>query len=209
MADFCTLPDVNLHVVPENLLDEAAVFCEPVAAAFEILAQAPIEPGQSAVVLGDGKLGLLVAQVLKTTGADVLLIGRHPDKLRLAEGWRIRTAVLEDSWKAKQADLIVDCTGSTEGFALALDLVRPRGVIVVKTTVADKFSINLAPLVINEITIVGSRCGPFEPALKALSDGSVKVAEMITGMFSMEQAVEALEVASRAGALKVIIETVP
>ncbi|MBI5115131.1 alcohol dehydrogenase catalytic domain-containing protein [Candidatus Poribacteria bacterium] len=205
MADLCVLPDVNLHPVPENLPDDAAVFCEPVAAAFEILAQVPIESGQTTVVLGDGKLGLLVAQVLRTTGADVLLIGRHPDKLRLAEGWFIRTVPSEDSWKAKQVDVVVDCTGSTEGFALALDLVRPRGVIVVKTTVADRFFINLAPLVINEITVVGSRCGPFEPALKSLSDGSVKVAEMVTGIFPMEQALEAFEVASRAGSLKVII----
>ncbi|MBI4831130.1 MAG: alcohol dehydrogenase catalytic domain-containing protein [Candidatus Lindowbacteria bacterium] len=205
MADFCTLPDSNLHVVPDNLSDEIAVFCEPAAAAYEILAQTPIEPGQFVVVLGDGKLGLLVAQVLKTTGADVLLIGRHPQKLGLAAGWSIRTATSEDSWKANQAHVVVDCTGSTEGFAAALDMVRPRGVIVIKTTVAERFSINLAPLVINEITVVGSRCGPFEPALKALSDGSIRVGEMITKTFPIEQAVEAFEFASQPALLKVLL----
>jgi threonine dehydrogenase-like Zn-dependent dehydrogenase len=104
------------------------------------------------------------------------------------------------------ADVVVDCTGSTTGFEAALSLVRPRGTIVVKTTVADKFSINLAPLVINEITVVGSRCGPFEPALQALSDGSVQVAEMISGVFPMEQALEAFELASQPETLKVLLK---
>jgi threonine dehydrogenase-like Zn-dependent dehydrogenase len=113
--------------------------------------------------------------------------------------------VLTDSLRTEAADVVVDCTGSTKGFEMALELVRPRGVIVVKTTTADKFSINLAPLVINEITVVGSRCGPFEPALKALADGSVRVAEMITKVFPMEQALEAFDVASRPETLKVII----
>ncbi|RJP72743.1 MAG: alcohol dehydrogenase [Candidatus Abyssobacteria bacterium SURF_17] len=204
MADLCTLPDSNLHEVPENLSDEAAVFCEPLAAAFEILVQVPVEPGHRVIVLGDGKLGLLVAQVMKSTGADVLLAGHSREKLSLARDWSILT-VLTDSLRTEAADVVVDCTGSTKGFEMALELVRPRGVIVVKTTTADKFSINLAPLVINEITVVGSRCGPFEPALKALADGSVRVAEMITKVFPMEQALEAFDVASRPETLKVII----
>ncbi len=204
MADKCTLPDSNLHKVPEGLPDEVAIFCEPLAAAFEILTQVSIEPGQTAVVLGDGKLGLLVAQVLKNADANVLLVGRSPEKLSLADGWSVRT-VPADALREEAADVVVDCTGSTEGFDTALDLVRPRGTIVVKTTVADRFSINLAPLVINEITVVGSRCGPFEPALKALSDGSVRVSEMIAGIFPMEQALEAFDSASRPEALKVMI----
>jgi len=205
MADFCILPDVNLHIVPENVPDEAAVFCEPVAAAFEILAQISLEPGQKAVVLGDGKLGLLVAQALKTSGAEVLLVGRSPQKLSIARRMSIRTASADEPRK-EMADVVVDCTGSTTGFEAALSLVRPRGTIVVKTTVADKFSINLAPLVINEITVVGSRCGPFEPALQALSDGSVQVAEMISGVFPMEQAIEAFELASQPETLKVLLK---
>jgi threonine dehydrogenase-like Zn-dependent dehydrogenase len=204
LADLCALPDSNLHEMPEAVPDEAAVFCEPLAAAFEILAQVPVEPGQKTVVLGDGKLGLLVAQVLKTADAAVLLIGHSPEKLSLARNWSVRTA-LANELRAETADVVVDCTGSTDGFETALGLVRPRGTIVVKTTVAERFSINLAPLVINEITVVGSRCGPFEPALNALADGSVRVNEMITGIFPVEQAPEAFELASRPEALKVLL----
>jgi threonine dehydrogenase-like Zn-dependent dehydrogenase len=204
MAEYCTLPDSNLHRVPDHVPDEVAVFCEPLAAAFEIPAQIAIEQGQRAVVLGDGKLGLLVAQVLKTTGADVLLAGRSPQKLALAQEWSIRTA-LADELKGEAADLVVDCTGSTEGFGEALDIVKPRGTIVVKTTVADKFYVNLAPLVINEISVIGSRCGPFEPALKALAEGSVYVKEMITAVFDIEHAHEAFELAAKPESLKVLI----
>ena len=204
MADYCTLPDSNLHVVPETLPDEAAVFCEPLAAAFEITEQVDVSPGQKAVILGDGKLGLLVAQVLKNAGADTLLVGHSADKLSLAESWSI-PSIPESELREEAADVVVDCTGTTAGFGLALNLVKPRGTIVVKTTVADRFSINLAPLVINEITVVGSRCGPFEPALKALEDGSVHVAEMVSGIFPIEQALEAFEFALNPGALKVII----
>jgi len=204
MADYCTLPDSNLHVVPEGLSNEAAVFCEPLAAAFEIAEQNTIRPGQKTVILGDGKLGLLVAQVLKNAGADVLLVGHSRDKLSLADAWSIPTT-LESEMSKEAADMMVDCTGTTEGFALALELVKPRGTIVLKTTVADRFSINLAPLVINEITVVGSRCGPFEPALKALSDGSVRVTDMISRIFPMDQALEAFQYASRPGVLKVLI----
>ncbi|GAB4341782.1 MAG: alcohol dehydrogenase catalytic domain-containing protein [Candidatus Abyssubacteria bacterium] len=204
MAEYCTLPDSNLHRVPDHVPDEVAVFCEPLAAAFEIPAQIAVEQGQRAVVLGDGKLGLLVAQVLRIRGADVLLAGHSPRKLALAQDWSIRTA-LADDLKGEAADLVVECTGSTEGFSTALDLVRPRGTIVLKTTVADTFSINLAPLVINEISVVGSRCGPFEPALKALADGSVRVKEMITAIFDIGHALEAFELAARPESLKVLI----
>jgi threonine dehydrogenase-like Zn-dependent dehydrogenase len=204
MADLCVLPDSNLHIVPEGVPDDAAVFCEPLAAAFEILNQVTVGPGHRAVVLGDGKLGLLVAQVIKTAGAELLLVGRSPEKLALARSWSIPTA-LADELTREPADIVVDCTGSTKGFETALGLVKPRGTIVVKTTVADRFSINLAPLVVNEITVVGSRCGPFEPALKALADGSVQVKEMIGKIFPMEQALEAFELASRPETLKVLI----
>ncbi len=205
MADLCTLPDENLHVVPDDVPDEAAVFCEPLAAAFEIPAQVRIEPGQKAAVLGDGKLGLLVAQVLKNVGADVLLIGRSAQKLSLAKNWSIRIASAGEP-REESADLVVDCTGSTDGFDMALSLVRPRGTIVIKTTVADRFSLNLAPLVINEITVVGSRCGPFDVALKAISDGGLRLDEMISKVFPMEQALEAFEFASQPETLKVLLK---
>jgi threonine dehydrogenase-like Zn-dependent dehydrogenase len=202
-ADYCVLPDSNLHLVPDGVPDEAAVFCEPLAAAFEILEQVPAT-GQRAFVLGDGKLGLLVAQALKGAGMDVLLAGHSSEKLALARTWSLNT-VLADDLGAEAADIVVDCTGSTDGFARALSLVRPRGAIVVKTTVADRFSINLAPLVINEITVIGSRCGPFAPALKALSDGAIHVTDMVSKIFRMEHAVEAFEFAAQSGTLKVLI----
>ena len=205
MADFCTLPDTNLHVVPDEIPDEAAVFCEPLAAAFEILVQVDISSRKKVVVLGDGKLGLLVGQVLKTTGADVLLVGHSAEKLALAKNWDIRT-IMADELRGETADAVIDCTGSSKGFEMALGLVRPRGTIIVKTTVAEKFSVNLASLVINEIMVVGSRCGPFDRALKALSDGSIHVAEMITKVFPMEQALEAFEFAAKRESLKVIIK---
>jgi threonine dehydrogenase-like Zn-dependent dehydrogenase len=204
MADKCVLPDSNLHVVPDDVPDEAAVFCEPLAAAFEISAQVPIEPGWRAIVLGDGKLGLLVAQVLRIFDAEVLLVGMSPEKLSIAQGLSISTAfahdMIDDGW-----DLVVDCTGSTEGLDRALMLVRPRGTIVVKTTVADRFSINLAPVVINEITIVGSRCGPFEPALKALSEGSVQTNDLISAAYPFNRALEAFEAAADPKNLKALI----
>jgi threonine dehydrogenase-like Zn-dependent dehydrogenase len=205
MADFCTLPDRNLHVAPEQIPDEVAVFCEPLAAAFEILEQVSITSGQTVIVLGDGKLGLLVAQVLKTTRADVLLVGHSPEKLAIARNLGIHTTTAAES-RGEMAHVVVDCTGSIKGFETALSLVRPRGTIVVKTTVADKFSLNLAPLVINEIMVIGSRCGPFEPALKALADGSVRVADMITKTFPMEEALKAFEFAAKRESLKVLIK---
>ena len=204
MADVCVLPDENLHIVPDSVPDEVAVFCEPLAAAFEITKQINIEKGMRAVVLGDGKLGLLVSQVLKGAGADVLLAGRSPEKLSLAQSWSIDVMMADqllDGWW----DLVVDCAGSTEGFDKALTLVRPRGKIVIKTTVAQKFSINLAPLVINEVTVIGSRCGPFGPALDALAAGDVRVREMISHTFPFDRALEAFEVASRPETLKVLL----
>jgi len=204
MAELCTLPDSNLHVVPEDLPDEAAVFCEPLAAAFEILTQVSIESGQDAIVLGDGKLGLLVAQVLKNAGAKVLLTGHSTERLALARSWNITTSISGDITK-ELVDVVVDCTGSADGLETAMRLIKPRGTIVMKTTVSDKYSVNLAPLVINEVTLVGSRCGPFKPALEALADGTVSVTDMITRIFPMEQALEAFEFASRPEALKVII----
>jgi len=203
MADLCILPDSNLHVVPDDLPDEEAVFCEPLAAAFEILAQVQIGPEKKVVVLGDGKLGLLVAQVMKITGADLLLVGLSPEKLFLAESWSIRTT--QDVLGEGPAAVVVDCTGSTAGFETALDLVGPRGTIVIKTTVAERFSVNLAPLVINEISVVGSRCGPFPPALAALSEGGVRVREMISAVLPIEQAAEAFDVASKPDTLKVLL----
>jgi threonine dehydrogenase-like Zn-dependent dehydrogenase len=204
MADYLILPDENLHEVPPNVSDEEAVFCEPLAAAFEIITQISLSPEQQVVVLGDGKLGLLVAQVLKTTGADVRLIGHSEKKLAIARELSIQTINTPDI-APNSVDVVVDCTGAPEGLPASLRLVKPRGVIVVKTTVAAPYQVDLAPVVINEITILGSRCGPFKPALEALAQKAVRVKELITGVFPFDEAVEAFAHASRRGSLKILL----
>jgi alcohol dehydrogenase len=204
MAEYVALPDVNLHEVPPSVSDEEAVFCEPLAAAFEILTQIPIRPYHKALVLGDGKLGLLVAQVLKTTGAKAQMIGHSRKKLALAR--RLSIDVLEEEAEPNSADIVVDCTGSPDGLASAIRLVKPRGTIVLKTTVADRYHVDLAPLVINEIMVIGSRCGPFRPALKALEERTVCVKELITDVFPLEQGREAFQRACEPDVLKVLIK---
>jgi len=208
MADYLVLPDENLHEVPPNLEDEEAVFCEPLAAAFEILEQVSVRPGRQVVVLGDGKLGLLVAQVLKTTGAAVRLIGHSPEKITLARRLNIE-ADTETAGNLSVApnsiDIAVDCTGSSGGLPAALRLVKPRGTIVLKTTIAAQYQIGLAPVVINEIMIVGSRCGPFKPALKALSERTVQVKELISAVYSFDDACTAFARAGKRGTLKILL----
>ena len=173
-AEYVAVPVANLHAVPDGVTDEAAVFCEPLAAAFEILAQVPAAAQARCVVLGDGKLGLLAAQVLAAAGARVLAVGRHDDKLSILRRRGIET-VVGDAWDRAPADVVIEATGSAAGFAQAVAATRPRGTLVLKSTVAHAAPLNLAPLVINEITVVGSRCGPFAPALEALARGAVDV----------------------------------
>jgi threonine dehydrogenase-like Zn-dependent dehydrogenase len=204
-AEYVTLPVANLHAVPDGVADEVAVFTEPLAAAFEIPAQVRIEPGMSAVVLGDGKLGLLVAQVLARAGAHVLVVGKHDDHLALLRRRGIDTVSLEH-WDRARADLVVEATGSAAGVALAIGATRPRGTVVAKSTVAETAPLNLAPLVIDEITVVGSRCGPFEPALQALAADDVDVRALIAARHPLRDAVEALRHAARPGVLKVLLE---
>jgi len=201
LADRVLVPRVNVHRVPDGVPDREAVFVEPLAAAFEILDQVPQLSGARAVVLGDGKLGMLVAQVLSGAGADVRLVGRHAAKLERARRIGIRTDA-----PAPGADLVVDATGAPDGLATALGLVRPRGTIVLKTTVAEPHRIDLAPAVINEVTIVGSRCGRFPPALAALANGSVSVAPLIDAVYPLGEAVAAFAHAARPGTLKVLVD---
>ena len=204
MADVVTLPARNLHVVPDEVPDESAVFAEPLAAAFEILEQVPVEPGLEAVVLGDGKLGLLVAQVLAQAGARVTAVGRHDEKLRLLRrrGIRLRRSGARGRL---EADLVAECTGTARGLEEALAIVRPRGTVILKSTVAEKEALDLAPVVIDEVRIVGSRCGPFRPALDALARESVDVAGMVSEVYPIEKGVEAFDHAATAGTLKVLI----
>jgi threonine dehydrogenase-like Zn-dependent dehydrogenase len=207
-ADFARLPAVNLHVLPRTVDDDAAVFVEPLAAAFQILKQVPnLDAKKWVTVLGDGRLGLLAAQVLQDAGCPVRVIGKHPDKLALCEKWSIRSRPLGDIAPRHDQDVVVDCTGSASGFDLAMQMVRPRGTIVLKSTAAAGKALNLAPLVIDEINVVGSRCGPFREAIRALAEKRIDVASLIHRRMRLDQGVEAMELAARPEVLKVILTT--
>ncbi len=203
-AEHFTLPERNLHVVPDSIPSERAVFTEPLAAACEVLDQVRIPRGAQVAVLGDGKLGLLAAQVLQLHGARVIQFGHHPEKLRIAESAGIRVESSRKRLPAAAFDWIVEATGSMEGLGQAVRMARPHGTIVIKSTVHDLVPINTAPIVVNEITLIGSRCGRFEPALRLLRSRKVKLADMISARFPLAEAPRAFDLASE-GALKVLI----
>jgi threonine dehydrogenase-like Zn-dependent dehydrogenase len=205
-ADLIAVPQRNLHLVPDAIDDETAVFTEPVAAAYEIPVQVRIHRTDRVVVLGDGRLGNLCAQVLAHCSDRVLVVGKHPEKLALLSARGIETARLDDLSDARVAEIVVDCTGSETGLPTALRLVRPRGTIVLKTTVAGQQTLAWAPLVIDEVTLVGSRCGPFDQALTALASGRVDVRPLISERFDLSRGLEALERAQAKGVLKVLLE---
>jgi len=204
-AEFIRLPAANLHVVPKTIDDDAAVFIEPLAAAHQVLKQIKLDGRKWVTVLGDGRLGLLVAQVLRNVDCPVRMIGKHPEKLALCEKWQIRSRAVSDIVPRHDQDVVVDCTGCANGFELAMQMVRPRGTIMLKSTVAAGKPINLAPLVIDEINIVGSRCGPFRDAIRSLADKNVDVASLIHRRMRLEQGAEAMELAARPGVLKVLL----
>lgn len=205
-AEYVTVPIANLHTVPDRVSDEIAVFAEPLAAAFEVMEQVHVEPGRDCVVLGDGKLGLLVAQVLHLSGARVLAVGHHPEKLAILEKRDIETKLASD-WIPTPMSLVVEATGTAEGFERAVAATKPRGTLVLKSTVGKRPKIDLAPLVINEIHVVGSRCGPFPPALRAIELGTIDVKSLVSDRVGIKDAVEGLRRAKERGALKVLIET--
>ena len=204
-ADYLRLPAMNLHPIPSSVDDDHAVFVEPLAAACQILKQIKLDGRKWVTVLGDGRLGLLCAQVLRNAGCPVRLVGKHPDKLALCEKWSIRSRLLSDISPRHDQDVVVDCTGSADGFEMAMGMVRPRGTLVLKSTVAQGKPLNLAPLVIDEIQVVGSRCGPFRDAIRTLVEKSVDVASLIQRRMRIEQGVDAMNVAGRPGMLKVLL----
>jgi threonine dehydrogenase-like Zn-dependent dehydrogenase len=204
-ADLVRLPAINLHEIPASVEDDAAVFVEPLAAAFQVIKQVKLDAKTFVTVLGDGRLGLLCAQVLRNAGCPVRVIGKHPEKMRLCDQWGIRSRPVSDISPRHDQDVVVDCTGSASGLEMAMQLVRPRGTIVLKSTVAAGRALNLAPIVIDEINLVGSRCGPFKEAIKALTEKSVDVTSMIQRRFKIEQGVEAMEMAAKPGVLKVLL----
>ena len=204
-ADHVRLPAINLHPVPRTIDDDQAAFIEPLAAAFQVLKQIKLDGRKWVTVLGDGRLGLLVAQVLRNAGCPVRVIGKHPDKLALCEKWQIRSRPLDDIIPRHDQDVVVDCTGSAAGLELAVQMVRPRGTVVLKSTFASGKPLNLAPVVVDEITIIGSRCGPFREAIRALSERQVDVTSLIYRRMRLEQGVEAMDLARRPGVLKIIL----
>lgn len=205
LADFVRVPLENLHAVPDAVSDERAVFTEPLAAAFEVLEQVRVEPGSDCLVLGDGKLGLLVAQVLQGAGARVRAVGRHPEKLALLSRRGIET-VHERDFTPAPWPLVIEATGSARGFQMAVASTRPRGTLVLKSTVAEHPNVDLAPLVIHEIQVVGSRCGPFAPALRALAEDVIDLTPLIHDRIPLARADTALHRAAEPGALKVLVE---
>jgi threonine dehydrogenase-like Zn-dependent dehydrogenase len=204
-ATHLVLPVSNLHAVPDGVPDEVAVFTEPTAAALELQEQVRVSPGDRVVVIGPGKLGNLVAQTLAATGCRLLAVGRSERPLALLSARGIPTATA-DAIEPRRADLAVECTGSPEGLELARRAVRPRGTIVLKSTYHGKAAIDMAPFVVDEITLVGSRCGPFAPALAALARGEVDPRPLVEARYPLAEAVAAFDHASRPGTLKILVD---
>jgi alcohol dehydrogenase len=189
-------------LVPDGVTDEEAVFAEPLAAALEVLEQVHVRPTESVAVVGDGKLGLLVAQVLSLTGCHLIVLGRHPAKLEILRALGI-TVTTEPP--VEQYDMVVECTGQATGFDLARRLTRPRGTLVLKSTFAGPQEVLLTSLVVDEITLIGSRCGPFAPALKLLARGLVLTGPLLSAVFPLEHGIQAMEKARERGTLKVLL----
>ena len=206
MAEYLTVPTNILFEVPENVSDEQAVFVEPLAAACEILEQLHIEPTSKVLVLGDGKLGLTTALTLNAHNLDVLLVGKHQNKLDIAREQGVKTCLLNDFIPQKIYDVVVEATGTASGFETSMSLTKPRGVLVLKSTVASGKELNLAPIVIDEITVLGSRCGQFAPALRLLKNKKIDFTPFISEIFSIENALEAFEANKSKESLKILIK---
>lgn len=204
-AEYVVLPTDNLQEIPKEVPDLTAVFVEPLAAALEILEQVQIEPNASVAVIGDGKLGLLICQVLKLTGCKLLLIGKHANKLGLAESWGIDALNL-DQLSNDKYDIVVEASGSPSGFSTAMRLIKPRGTIVLKSTYHGEISLNAAPIVIDEISILGSRCGQFPSAVRLLQEKLVDVESLITEILPFDKALEAFELAQQPDKLKIVLQ---
>ena len=203
--ELLTLPERNLRVVPASLRTERALFTEPLAAACEILDQVKIPRATLVAVLGDGKLGLLIAQVLHAHGAHVLHFGRHREKLRISKAAGMETRVATGRMPRKAYDYVVEATGSPDGLKTAVAMARPRGTVILKSTVHGLVPLDTAPVIVDEITLMGSRCGRFEPALKLLRSDRVCVDAMISDEFPLDAAARAFERAAEPGVLKVLL----
>jgi threonine dehydrogenase-like Zn-dependent dehydrogenase len=204
MADYFIMPTKLLYPVPASVPDEWAVFTEPLAAACQILEQIHIRPTDRVVVMGDGKLGLLIAQLLQLTGCNLLAVGRHEAKLAILRKRGIPTQLVDEPLEPG-ADIVVEVTGSRAGFAASRALVRPRGTLVLKSTFHGDVSLDLSRIVVDEITLIGSRCGPFPEALRLLEQRLVEVEPLIHATFPLDEGLAAFEKAVEPGVLKVLL----
>ena len=205
IAHYLTLPAANLHAVPPEVPDASAVFTEPLAAALRVQESAPVSPESRVLVVGDGRLGLLISWVLALSGAEVHLAGHHPEHLALAQPQGIVTCLSSDL-PSGDYDMVVEASGSPAGLELALSRVRPLGTVVLKSTYAGRYSLDPAALVVPEVRLVGSRCGPFAAALRLLRDGRIDPRPLIDRTFPLPRGLEALARAQSPGVLKVLID---
>jgi len=203
-AEYVSLPLENLHIVPDSVPDEMAVFTEPLAAALEIQQQVQIRPTDRILLVGAGRLGQLIAQTLALTGSDLRVLARHPLQKKLLTDRGIKL-IDESDIQPWRWDVVVEATGSTAGFDIARKAVRPRGTFVLKSTYKGEMTLNLSPIVVDEVTIVGSRCGPFEPALRLMEQKLVDPTVLISAEFGLSDALQAFEEAAKPGMLKVLI----
>lgn len=207
-ADYVAVPEKNLHPVPDEVTDQEAVFTEPLAAAFEIPRQFELKPEMKVIVLGDGRLGNLCAQVINLSGCHLLVAGKHENKMDLIRKAGIEARQVEELQEPSVADVVVDCTGSPSGIQKSLHLVKPRGTVILKTTVAGTQEISLAPFVIDEINLIGSRCGPFPDALDALKNHRVQLEGLLSATYPFHDVVNAFDQAQAEGVLKVQLDMV-
>lgn len=203
-ANYVTLPLVNLHPIPDTVPDETAVFTEPLAAALRIREQLTIRPAMQAAVVGPGRLGLLIGQVLALAGTEVTMLARRPESLTLPAQLGLATGLVDEA-AADSFDLVVEATGNEQGLAHSLRLVRPLGTLVLKSTFAGQAKIDLSKLVVAEITVVGSRCGPFAPALRLLAGGKIEVQAMIQGDYPLSDGLAAFAHAAQPGVRKILL----
>lgn len=205
-AQYLSLPNRNLHVIPDSISSEEAVFIEPLASAFEILEQIHIEPSWRLAIVGDGRLGQLIARVLRMSHPNITCFGRHDKKLKILQNLGLRTKKEITIIDEKNFDLVVEATGKETGFADTIRLVKPRGTVILKSTITTQNKLNLSPIIINEVKILGSRCGPFLPAIKSLETGIISVKELVDFIFPLEKYEKAFEETAKKESLKIILK---
>lgn len=204
-GEYLSLPERNLHVIPDSVSDEQAVFVEPIAAAFEIKEQVSLVSDWRVAIVGDGRLAQLIASVLKLSCSNITCFGRHQNKLQRLEKLGIKTQIGVKESDETKFDLVVEATGSSSGFVDSMKLVKPKGKVILKSTIASKKNLDLTPAVVNEITVIGSRCGPFRPAIDALATGMISVDGLIDSKYPLEKYQEAFARAKESNSLKVIL----